>query len=314
MLDGHDGRRHPTTKQTEPNKMKMKSNMHVRIAVLALSAATASISAVSASEWSKEASFGNDLLSAGYTVSASEEIGFSNYQLNAEASAWGKAFGTKATIASAELEAGANHEEGRIYGKFEVLGKTVWEASKSGSSTFSGTFPITQKEKTLGKATFMVGPIPVSLTAKMSVSSSIDYEGGVVGSSTPTAYGKIVPKFDVAGSASLGVDVVVAAAGVTATVNFLDVELPCEAGVERTTGTSFKHYWDLNLELESLSGHIDAWVRIGPSWPSWASKTYEEEIFKWTGFEKTYVIASGSRTKSLVMSTAAMPVAGLFGH
>ncbi|MCA9539270.1 MAG: hypothetical protein KC620_10315 [Myxococcales bacterium] len=154
-----------------------------------------------------------------------------------------------------------------------------------------------------GGATFMVGPVPVTVRGGLAGGFGVNYQAGIGrpdGCAELAVEGRVTPFAYLNAFATVSVDIIVAAIGVKAELTLLRVDLPfnMRLGIEfsgdelvlRLTG-------GLDLELSSLSGRFAVWARV-------LFVTIEETLFSWDGLRYTTNLFSID-TKSLPLARLA---------
>jgi hypothetical protein len=240
--------------------------------------------------WSKSNTYGNSTFGSGYSTS---------FTLNATG-----ASGTAYDRISAEAKGTANVTvlgatgglEGYAYGKIQnttasdnmylkVLGATVW--SHTGAATMSVN---PSWSRTLASASTLIwlGPVPVTLSAKgtgtIGVQASFGYTGGLL-----VAKGR--PYGNLKATASAGVDLLVAAAGVSANLTLINASLPAQASLSLATAadgkSQFRYDLDLDASLNTLSGNVQLWAKV---WYLFGSKKWTTTVASWSGITATYPV------------------------
>lgn len=240
--------------------------------------------------WSKSNTYGNSTFGSGYsaslTLDATGATGTANDRISAEAKA-------KANVTVLGATGGL---EGYAYGKIQnttasdnmylkVLGATVW--SHTGAATMSANPSWT---RTLASASTLIwlGPVPVTLSASgsgtLGVQASFGYSGGLLSA-------KARPYGNLKATASAGVDLLVAAAGVSANLTLINASLPAVASLSLLTATDgksqFRYDLDLDASLNTLSGNVQLWAKV---WYIFGSKKWTTTVASWSGITATYPI------------------------
>lgn len=240
--------------------------------------------------WSKSNTYGNSKFGAGYsaslTLNATGASGTANDRISAEA---------KGT-ANVTVLGATGGLEGYAYGKIQnttasdnmylkVLGTTVW--SHTGATTMSAS---PSWSRTLASASTLIwlGPVPVTLSASgsgtLGVQASFGYSGGAL-----TA--KARPYGNLKATASAGVDLLVAAAGVSANLTLINASLPAQASLTLLTAADGKSQFGYNLDLDAalntLSGNVQLWAKV---WYLFGSKKWTTTVASWSGITATYPI------------------------
>lgn len=240
--------------------------------------------------WSKSNTYGNSTFGAGYlgtfTLNATGATGTANDRISAEA---------KGT-ANVTVLGATGGIEGYAYGKIQnttasdsmylkILGTSVW--SHSGAATMSVN---PSWSRTLASASTLIwlGPVPVTLSASgggtIGVQASFGYSGGLLAA-------KARPYGNLKATASAGVDLLVASAGVSANLTLIDASLPAVASLSLLTATDgksqFKYDLDLDASLNTLSGNVQLWAKV---WYVFGSKKWTTTVASWSGITATYPI------------------------
>jgi len=240
--------------------------------------------------WSKSNTYGNSTFGAGYsaslTLNATGASGTANDRISAEA---------KGT-ANVTVLGATGGLEGYAYGKIQnttasdnmylkVLGATVW--SHTGAATMS-TSPSWSRTLASASTLIWLGPVPVTLSASgsgtLGVQASFGYTGGAL-TANARPYGNLKA------TASAGVDLLVAAAGVSANLTLINASLPAQASLTLLTAADGKSQFGYNLDLDAalntLSGNVQLWAKV---WYIFGSKKWTTTVASWSGITATYPI------------------------
>lgn len=240
---------------------------------------------------------GNSLFGAGYIIDASMTATPSTgtAEKRVEAYADGKvyavAFGSQKEIVRGRAEVsgqqgGNNSGTARLY----AMGQQIW----SGNLYYSFEITPINWSRTFFSVSkrFMVGPVPVNVAASISGGLKLTVSGQI---------GPTVAKLSAnAGgwsnaNASAGVDIVIAGIGVEGSLTLINVTLPAYAEL---FWPFYSLDWTLkaNLNLNTLSGTLKLWVRVG-FW--FFKKTWRLTIAEWSGITRNWVLYSN--TGSLIL-------------
>ena len=239
--------------------------------------------------WSRSATFGNSTFGSGYharfTLGMNGVTG-SNDRLYAEAVA----------RANVTVFGGTGWLEGRAYGQVQnttashdlsmkIQGATVWQNTGAASLAYANTW-----NRTLVSASTLiwVGPVPVriagSASAGLGFNANLGFAGGRLSANA-------TPSGNVRATASAGVDLVVASAGIAANLNLIRMSAPLVAGLRllpvSTGRATFNYDVDFDLVLNSLSGNVELWAKV---WYLFGSKKWTTSIASWSGISATYPI------------------------
>jgi hypothetical protein len=243
--------------------------------------------------------FGNDMFGAGYTGSANFRWNTQNLEVSlaAEAESYAKAFSFKQSIVRFTFDAGmkclnGNPAEAGVQTRAFLLGSLVrdlkWGVTTSKQRVFS-------VDRSFFKAnrTFMVGPVPVKVTADVNGGAGLDLEAkfactqqvpGIVLTATP--YTKLNAY------ASAGVNVIVASFGIQGSLNLINLTLPREAKIEWFPGkTCPKSTFTVNRDVRTLQGQIGLFAQIKVLF---YKKRWDLNIANWPGFSYTNPLVNWS--------------------
>jgi hypothetical protein len=247
---------------------------------------------------------GNSVFGAGYIIDASMTAtpATGTAEKRVEAYADGKvyavAFGAQKEIVRARADisgqlGGNNSGTARLY----AMGQQVW----SGNLYYSFEITPINWSRTFFSVSkrFMVGPVPVSVSASVSGGLKLTVSGQI---------GPTVAKLNAnAGgwanaNASAGVDIVVAGVGVEGAVTLINVSLPATAEL---FWSFYTLDWRLkaDLNLNTLSGNLKLWVRVG-FW--FFKKTWTLTIASWAGVTRNWSLYNNSGSLILGMDPMGM--------
>lgn len=234
--------------------------------------------------FSKSDEFGNSTFGAGYWAGltfssrAGRAGGPDSFTGEAMAKAYATVFGADKEIAKISGKASLVGTQGTSSYYVRVLGADV--RSRTVSGNLDETAPIYNATIFSNKKTIWLGPVPVSFKGAVKGSLGIDYRALYA---TSTLYGEAKPVAKLYATASAGVDMWLASAGVTGTLDLVKVEVPSKASAV-VSPSSVTFGVDSDLVLSSLSGRIDAYATL-------PGKRWTMNLAKWDPlFKGTYPI------------------------
>jgi hypothetical protein len=247
--------------------------------------------------YSRTQRFGNNIFGAGYAINAN--ITATNATATApkrvDAFAEGKVFATafnreqEIVRGRAEVhgqEGGANSGNAALF----AMGQQIWSTNLY--KTFAPT-PIDWSRTFFSiSKTFMVGPVPISVTASLAGGVKLTVTGEVGPTvarltATPGGWSRA--------TASASVNIIVASFGVSGNLTLINTSMPSK-------GELFWPYctlnWTLksNLQLNTLSGYLDLFAKIKFLF---FSKTWTVNIARWSGLTYNWELVNVNGTKDL---------------
>ncbi|WPB82387.1 hypothetical protein KYC5002_25120 [Archangium violaceum] len=234
--------------------------------------------------FNRDEKFGSSLFGGGYylnayikattaTTSAPKKV-----EALGEGYVYGKAFNVEKELVRGRAfisgqQGGSNTGTAALY----ALGQQVWSANLT--YTFSPA-PINWSRTFFSVSkTFMIGPVPVTVSASLSGGVRLSVTGEI----TPTVARLTVNAGGFANvSASAGINIVIASFGVSCDLRLVNVNLP-------TTGELFWPLcsldWKLksDLQLNYLAGTLQGFVKVKILF---FKKTWKVTIASWPGFTK----------------------------
>ncbi len=245
--------------------------------------------------WSKSGSFGNDTFAAGYDIGASLTGTPDSLGADAHLTADATVFGNDFEVARVEGNAGATYgdtasAEVSVY----LAGAQVYSKSTSTELSISKS-----GEQTVARysAQFMVGPVPVTVSASADVNWGITFDFG-----PKDGFGVgmgLTPDVGAGAAVEAGVGVAGVSAGVEGSVDLVDLAVPFEASLSLGNSSPLPLCdgldWSVSLDLtlSTLDGTMTLYVDL----PILGHKTLE--LFSWNGFSKDYSIAHASGTVAM---------------
>ena len=235
--------------------------------------------------WSKSANYGNSTFGSGYlgkfTLGAVAGAG-ANDKLSAEA--YGKADVTVFSLTKgieAKAYAQVQNTAFSYNAYFKAAGSTLWSPSGTTNLTIAKSW-----SQTLVNASTLIwiGPVPVTLSASgkgtMGITGSLGYTAAAL-SATAKPYGNLTA------SATAAINLVVASAGVTANLTLINAAVPAVASMKLLGSNQFQYTVDVDAQISSLSGNVQAWAKV---WYVFGSKKWTTTIASWSGVTATYPI------------------------
>ena len=235
--------------------------------------------------WSKSANYGNSTFGSGYlgkfTLGAVAGAG-ANDKLSAEA--YGKADVTVFSLTKgieAKAYAQVQNTAFSYNAYFKAAGSTLWSPSGTTNLTIAKSW-----SQTLVNASTLIwiGPVPVTLSA--SGKGAIGITGGL-GYSAATLSATAKPYGNLTASATAAINLVVASAGVTANLTLINAAVPAVASMKLLASNQFQYTVDVDAQISSLSGNVQAWAKV---WYVFGSKKWTTTIASWSGLTATYPI------------------------
>ncbi len=217
--------------------------------------------------FSKSDEFGNSTFGAGYWAGltfssrAGRAGGPDTFTGEAMAKAYATVFGSDKEVAKISGKASLVGTQGKSSYYVRVLGIDVRSRSVSGNLQESA--PIYNATIFSQSKTIWLGPVPVSFKGSVKGTLGIDVKAQYA---TSTLSGEATPNAKLYATASAGVDVWLASAGVSGTLDLVKAAVPSKAtAVVSPSNVTFGV--DSDLTLSSLSGRIDAYATLpGKRW------------------------------------------------
>lgn len=227
--------------------------------------------------------FGNNTWGAGYEVGASISARSANLagtdgdllEADGYAKATATVFGKKKTIAYVVGELSSEYGEA-IGGSVNVyvLGSNIYNHGVSHTLAFDKSWSRTFFS---ASQTYMVGPVPISVSASVSGELGFQLTGGLTTHGIQAEFEPFAGA-DVAASAGVGISGV-ASAGVTGELELVRISLPMTAELDVSQVVlSRRLTWGLSVDLvfEALAGKLKVYAEL-----LWAR--YEKTIASWSG-------------------------------
>ena len=247
--------------------------------------------------YSRAESFGNSMFGAGYSLEASitstDATRTTAKQVDAfaEGKVVGTVFSTQKEIVRGRAvihgqEGGSNTGSAAVF----AMGQQIWSTNLNYS--FSVT-PINWSRTFFSVSKyFMVGPVPINVTASLSGGVKITVSGEI---SPTVARLNVTPGGWANANASASVSIVVASFGVQGSLVIINVTLPA-------SGELFWPFCSINwklktdLGLNTLAGNLDLFAKINFIF---FSKTWTVNIARWNGLTYNWNLLNINGSKDL---------------
>lgn len=239
--------------------------------------------------WQKSATYGNSTFGSGYLAKFTlgmQGVTGSNDKLYGEglANAHVTVFGLTGALegrAYAQVQGtAASHD---IY--FKAAGATLYSLAGNGNLSYADSWT---KPLVSASTTIWVGPVPVTVSGGASAGLSLNASLGFASSKLSA---NVTPAGNVTATASAGVNLVVASAGVSANLNLIKASVPAVAGLKLMTAQTGKgtvaYDVDVDAIINSLSGNVQLWAKV---WYLFGSKKWTTTIASWSGLSATYPV------------------------
>ena len=217
--------------------------------------------------FSKSDEFGNGTFGAGYWAGltfssrAGRAGGPDTFTGEAMAKAYATVFGSDKEVAKISGKASLVGTQGKSSYTVRVLGIDVRSRSVSGNLEESA--PIYNATIFSQSKTIWLGPVPVSFKGAVKGTLGVDLKAQYTAS---TLSGEAKPNAKLYATASAGVDLWLASAGVSGTLDLVKAAVPSKATAVVSPG-NVTFGVDSDLTLSSLSGRIDAYATLpGKKW------------------------------------------------
>lgn len=203
--------------------------------------------------------------------------------------AGGKVFGQDMKALEFNADMSNNAGSPTASASLRIFGQTYWQSNEiklfyknSWNKEYSWTYR------------FMIGPIPVSVTATVGGTLGIDLSLQLAGEGLGIVAAG-VPSVLLYGSASAQVDIVIAKAGVEGTIVFLENHLTISASVFYVpVANTLQLVLTVTDDLLALKGKITIFAAIRKPWGGW--KKFSKVLFQWDGIKKEWTIFKKNKT------------------
>lgn len=200
-----------------------------------------------------------------------------------EARVFGRLFGRNIELVDIASTASANMREGSPIGGgarlvVNVRGRDVhdWRASqRNDGARFFRQEPTIRRTFLSREQRFMVGPVPMRVTADLSGAAGIRMSGVLSGTHRKVEH-EAGPFANLSVTASAAVDILVAAAGVEGRLDIIEARLPVTTNIAIVDG-DLEWLHSVRAELEFMAGEVLLFVRL-------LRTRYERVIADWQGW------------------------------
>ena len=159
----------------------------------------------------------------------------------------------------------------------------------SGGASLAKSVPLGERTLVQASGTFMLGPVPITVTASAVGSLGIDF---ALGANTSQVTGTVTPHAQVDGIFSAGVGVSGFSAGIEGELMIARLEVPATAKVVWQGNKSFAYEASLDLSLSALDGTVSLYAEGAGQKATW-------EITSWEGVDWSTHLGKASGTFSL---------------
>lgn len=252
--------------------------------------------AVVRADANKLVSVGDKTFGADITYVFTDKATKDKYEARFDANANGYVLKKKLNLASGEATLDVQQpSKCHTTGYVKMGGSTLakWDKSFTGTTTFT-TAPFYQAQAG-GQAKYGVGPINLTLKAKVEAKAYVRGTVGVSYSSStrrPMIHASVGPAMDAAGTGSVSADAVVVEIGVKAELKLTGYGLNGNLDyVPRSTGNPTVAY-SITADTVSTDGYIQGWVKLDYLI---GSKTWKKTFAEYHAGPTSYVLAQGKR-------------------
>ena len=193
-----------------------------------------------------------------------------------------RVFGEEAELVSASIEAGVG-DGATNRAVVEIVGVELIDVGQTGSvnaGTYNVLFEATEfdyNEFFHASATFMIGPVPVTVSAGAAgiISASVTGAGGTIAGGDGCSNGDLglemvfTPTYGISGFASAGVDALIVEVGVKIELTLINLAFPLRVGLNlEHTGAQNGGTWkmqltnDLDIVMSILGGRLAGYVEV----------------------------------------------------
>jgi hypothetical protein len=237
--------------------------------------------------------FGNNIFGAGYSIDTFIQATNATATTAKKVSAYieGKVKGTafnhtkeliRARIDVAGQQGGTNSGTAKLY----AMGQLIY--SQNLAANFSLTPVNLSRNFFSAKKTFMVGPVPVTVTAALKGGVRLSLSGSI----SPTlAKLNATPGGYVNVTASAAVNVIIVSFGVSGSLSLINVNIPATAELNWPICSALTWKLGASLSLNTLSGTLKLFVKVKILF---VKKTWYVTIAKWSGITKSVPLFSKS--------------------
>ena len=178
----------------------------------------------------------------------------------------------------------------RLLSGYEVrsLGVSLWSKYNDGGGSVPRELFSKSREKEFTKR-FMIGPVPVSVTAGVRGTVKLLSELGV--GPGPNLYATVGPQAILSGYLEAGLDAVIFAVGVGGELEVLELTVELRGDLVLPCPSDGAPYWEISVpwRIRTLDGRLYVWVKY-PS-PTWSNplrrRKKEWDLVEWSGIDLT---------------------------
>ncbi|MDC0707157.1 hypothetical protein POL68_01625 [Stigmatella sp. ncwal1] len=245
--------------------------------------------------------FGNDLFGAAYNIAAhlrvERVLGGTKFDSRAEGVVSATAFSARRDIVRAYAYLTTTPTTGNGEAAIFLMGNAAW--SQNFASQRSHTKKI-DRHFFRSQKVFMVGPVPVRVTASLDghASMNVTANWGTLGSSLSAT-----PKGAVDANASAGVDVGIAAMGISGNLRLIEVSFPVTSQITVNNFNQLPWGIKVNREIKTLNGRISLYAIVRFIF---FSKRWDLTIASWSGFTSSTNLFTANGTPSLSTATVSL--------
>lgn len=230
-------------------------------------------------EWGIKSKF-SAYIDAAMSVSGDEET----RALHAHFYAGGYVFGKDFRVLAIDANMANNAHNPSASASLKVLDKTIWSAEKELSYRWSKVWDPLFKHTWR----FMVGPIPVSVTASISGEVRL-YLGLELAEDGLGISGNVTPGATLSGAVDACVDIFIAKVGIEGSIEFIKLDMPFIPYVTYIPEVGVRLGLRIKLRLEALKGKISIIVEINLFLKK---KKWTFKLWEFDGIKKDYVLCN----------------------
>lgn len=204
--------------------------------------------------------------------------------LHAHFYAGGYVFGKDFRVLAVDANMENNDHHPSASASLKVLGSTVWSAEKELYKEWTWDYDPLFKHTWR----FMVGPVPVSVTASISGQLRLYlglelYEDGL------GIAGNVTPGATLSGAVDACVDILIFKVGVEGSIEFIKVDMPFVPYVTYIPEVGIVIGLKIKLRLEALKGQISIIVEVNLFLKK---KKWTFKLWDWDGIKKEYILCN----------------------
>ncbi|WP_225414343.1 hypothetical protein [Stigmatella hybrida] len=181
-----------------------------------------------------------------------------------------------------------------------TMGQQIYDKSLSG--TFSAAPPDATRSFFTASRSFMVGPVPMTVTASLAGGVKLNLTGKV---SATEAKLNMTPGGNVAVTASVAVNVVIFSFGVQGDLKLINISTPAVAELTWPACTALSYKLSSKRILTTLSGQLKLFAKVTIFW--FIKKTWYVTIANWAGISVSDTLFSASNSYPLGICPGVAP-------